>query len=90
MLLYANAIMRSIPNLSYLESPLQISIRACRAFGPAGFSKVVTNDLKWKTNTENMIKKGFGRLWMIQRLKVEGASINDHKDVLIKKNKKCP
>ena len=45
----------------------------------------ITNDLKWKTNTENMVKKGFGRLWMIQRLKVEGASINDHKDVLIKK-----
>ena len=45
----------------------------------------ITNDLKWKTNTENMVKKCFGRLWMIQRLKVEGASINDHKDVLIKK-----
>ena len=30
---------------------------------------VISNDLKWKSNTENITKKAFSRLWMISRLK---------------------
>ena len=44
----------------------------------------VTNDLKWKTNTENITKKAYSRLWIIRRLKNQGASIDDMKDVYMK------
>ena len=44
----------------------------------------VTNDLKWLSNTEEMVKKGYKRLWMIQRLKAHGPDLNDVKDVFIK------
>ena len=44
----------------------------------------VTNDLKWKTNTENITKKGYARLWILRRLKKHGANWHDLKDVYIK------
>ena len=42
------------------------------------------NDLKWRSNTKNMIKKAYKRLWMIKRLKTAGASHDDLTDVYIK------
>ena len=45
---------------------------------------VVSNDLKWKSNTDEMVTKGYKRLWMIRRLKNHGARLDDLKDVFIK------
>ena len=42
------------------------------------------NDLKWKSNTKNMINKAYKRLWIIKRLKTAGASHDDLTDVYIK------
>ena len=44
----------------------------------------LTNDLKWRTNTEEMVKKAYGKLWIIKRLKKNGACLTDLKDVFIK------
>ena len=37
----------------------------------------LTNDLSWNSNTENMTKKAYSRLWMIKRLKKRGANLED-------------
>ena len=44
----------------------------------------ISNDLKWKSNTETMIKKANSRLWIIKRLKNHGASLADLTDVFTK------
>ena len=44
----------------------------------------ITNDLSWKANTENMTKKAYKRLWIIKRLKKQGANLEDLKDIYIK------
>ena len=44
----------------------------------------VTNDLKWRTNTHEMVKKAYSKLWILKRLKKKGASLDDLKDVYIK------
>ena len=45
---------------------------------------VVRSDLKWTSNTENIVLKGFKRVLMIRRLKQLGASRDDLLDVFIK------
>ena len=40
--------------------------------------------LSWKANTNNMVKKAYKRLWMITRLKSQGANTNDLVDIYIK------
>ena len=45
---------------------------------------VLRNDLSWKSNTEQMTKKAYNRLWMLKRLKLNGANIEDLTDVYIK------
>ena len=42
------------------------------------------NDLKWRSNTNNMIQKAYSRLWIIKRLKQAGANLEDMTDVYIK------
>ena len=42
---------------------------------------VVSNDLTWKSNTEYLTKKAYGRLWAIQRLVKNGASLEDLVDI---------
>ena len=42
------------------------------------------NDLKWRSNTNNMLKKAYSRLWIIKRLKQAGANLEDMSDVYIK------
>ena len=32
----------------------------------------VTNDLKWRTNTDEMVKKAYSKLWILKRLKKNG------------------
>ena len=41
---------------------------------------VITSDLKWSKNTESMCKAGYSRLWMLRRLKAQGADIANLKD----------
>ena len=38
------------------------------------FGLVVRNDLSWKSNTENMVKKAYKRLWIVKRLKQKGET----------------
>lgn len=41
-------------------------------------------DLSWSKNTKDIVKKAYGRLWMIRRLKRLDASTADLKDIFIK------
>ena len=45
---------------------------------------IVRSDLKWCSNTEDITKKGFKRLWMLRRLKALGATQKRLVDVLVK------
>jgi hypothetical protein len=45
---------------------------------------IVRADLKWSSNTENMVLKGYKRLWMLRRLKKLGANGEELLDVYIK------
>ena len=45
---------------------------------------IVRNDLKWKSNTEEMVRKAFNRLWIVKRLKAHGASLEDLIEVYTK------
>ena len=42
---------------------------------------ILRNDLSWKSNTENMVKKAYKRLWMVKRLKQKGANLEDLVDI---------
>ena len=41
----------------------------------------ITSDLKWQTNTQNMITKASSKLWVLRRLKNIGARDEDLLDV---------
>ena len=45
---------------------------------------VIRNDLSWKSNTEDMTKRAYNRLWMLKRLKLNGANLEDLTDVYVK------
>ena len=45
---------------------------------------IIRSDLKWSSNTENMVVKGYKRLWMLRRLKQYGAKNEELLDVYIK------
>ena len=45
---------------------------------------IVRSDLKWTSNTKNMVKRAYGRLWMVKRLRNLGASSADLVDIYIK------
>ena len=45
---------------------------------------IITNDLKWKENTEYITKKAYSRMWLIRRLKQSGASISALLDIYTK------
>ena len=45
---------------------------------------VIRSDLKWSSNTHNMVVKGFKRIWMLRRLKQLGAKRDELLDVYIK------
>ena len=44
----------------------------------------IRSDMKWKTNTKNMVVKASKRLWILRRLRNLGASHRSLKDVYIK------
>ena len=41
---------------------------------------VLRNDLSWKSNTLQMTHKAYNRLWMLKRLKLNGANVEDLTD----------
>ena len=45
---------------------------------------VIRSDLKWASNTDSMVLKGFKRIWMLRRLKQLGANRDELLDVYIK------
>ena len=45
---------------------------------------VVRSDLKWHSNTKQLCKKGYDRLWMLRNLKKLGAAKSDLTDVYYK------
>ena len=45
---------------------------------------MVRNDLSWKANTDAMTKKAYSRLWILKRLKAQGAKLEDLTDIYIK------
>ena len=45
---------------------------------------ILRNDLSWRSNTDAMVIKAYKRLWLIRRLKKEGACLDDLIDVYVK------
>ena len=45
---------------------------------------IVRSDLKWHSNSENLVQKSNKRLWMLRRLSKLGATREDQVDVFIK------
>ena len=45
---------------------------------------VLSNDLSWRPNTDNMVMKAYKRIWMIKRLKSRGANLDDLTDIYTK------
>jgi hypothetical protein len=45
---------------------------------------IVRNDLTCKSNTDTMTQKAYSRLWILKRLKKQGANLEDLKDIYIK------
>ena len=45
---------------------------------------ILRNDLSWKSNTENIIKKAYARIWILKRLKNRGGNLEDLTDIFIK------
>jgi hypothetical protein len=45
---------------------------------------IIQSNMKWYSNTLNLCKKGYARLWMLRNLKKHGASRTDLLDVYIK------
>ena len=39
----------------------------------------ITNDLKWNANTAYITRRGYNKLWILGRLKVNGANENELK-----------
>ena len=44
----------------------------------------VRNDLSWKSNTNSMVKRAYKKLWIIKRLKNQGANLDDLIDIYVK------
>ena len=44
----------------------------------------IQSDLKWNTNTDDMCSKAYSRIWMLRRLKTNGADVEDLVDVYTK------
>ena len=46
---------------------------------------IIRSDLSWKSNTKMLVDKAYKKLWIIKRLKKNGASHEDLLDIYIKK-----
>ena len=45
---------------------------------------IVRYDVKWTSNTKNLVKRAYRRLWMVKRLRNLGASSADLVDIYVK------
>ena len=52
-----------MPSLLVKEDELEV-VNSIKILGT-----IITSDLKWKANTEYMIKRGYSKLWVLRRLK---------------------
>ena len=44
----------------------------------------ITNDLSWKSNTKHMVLRAYKKLWIVKRLKSQGANLSDLVDIYVK------
>ena len=44
----------------------------------------ISSDLSWKSNTSDMVQRAYKKLWIIKRLKKQGANLSDLVDIYIK------
>ena len=51
------------------------------------FGVIIRSDMKWSSNTESIVKKGYDSVWILRRLKKLGATVEELKDVYIKQIK---
>ena len=45
---------------------------------------IISNDLKWDENTEYITKRGYNKLWVLRRLKLNGANKSELRDIYCK------
>ena len=45
---------------------------------------IISNDLKWDENTEYITKRGYNKLWVLRRLRLNGANKNELRDIYCK------
>ena len=45
---------------------------------------IIRSDLKWVSNTDNMVTKANKKLWILRRLKYLGAEVSDLVDIYMK------
>ena len=45
---------------------------------------IIRSDMKWSSNTESIVKKGYDREWILRRRKKLGATVEELKIVHIK------
>ena len=64
-----------VPEMELNSNPLE-TVDSMKLLG-----LVVSNDLSWKLNTENLTRKAYGRLWSINRLANHGATLDDLIDI---------
>ena len=67
-----------IPDIRVSESKLE-NVEEIKLLGV-----VLRSDMKWTANTDSITEKSYKRLWVLQRLKVLGASTSDLVDVFVK------
>ena len=67
-----------IPDLS-VEN---IQVETCEEMKLLGLT--ISNNLSWKSNTNNLILRAYKKLWVIKRLKIQGANQSDLIDIYVK------
>ena len=45
---------------------------------------ILTSDLKWYNNTEDIVKRASNKLWVLRRLNTLGANANELVDIYVK------
>ena len=71
-----------MPNICLDEQELEV-VEEIKLLG-----LTIRSDMKWESNTKNMVKKGNKRLWLLRRLKNFGANNEQLVDVYTKQ-KRC-
>ena len=67
-----------VPNLEVIGTKLE-TMEVMKLLGHR-----IRNDLSWKSNTESMVHRAYQKLWMLKRLKRQGANLDDLTDIYVK------